>query len=193
MNSKYKINKKKNLYDGFFQLNEINFNHKKHNGEWNNNVSREVFGGAHVSTVLPYDPVKKKILLLKQFRAGVIERGNDPIITEIVAGIIDKGENPKQAAVRECKEETGCEVNKIIEIFPYYPAPGSSESYYHLFLGEINAFEGERIMGQEHENEDILVKSYDVEEVKNLLDKQKILNGLTIIALQWFFLKYYKT
>jgi len=84
-------------------------------------------------------------------------------------------------------------VNKIIEIFPYYPAPGSSESYYHLFLGEINAFEGERIMGQEHENEDILVKSYDVEEVKNLLDKQKILNGLTIIALQWFFLKYYKT
>ena len=29
-------------------------------------------------------------------------------------------------------------------------------------------------------------------EVKNLLDQQKIINGVTLIALQWFFLNYYK-
>ena len=193
MNSIYKINQKKRLHDGFFKLHEINFNHKKHNGEWNKNVSREIFSGAHVSTLLPYDPIKKRILLLKQFRAGVISRDHNPLVTEIVAGIIDQGESPKEAAIRECKEETGCEVNKIIDIFSYYPAPGSSESYYHLFLGEIDAFEGERILGQAHENEDILVKSYDLEEVKNLLDQQKIINGVTLIALQWFFLKYYQS
>jgi len=193
MNSNYKINKIKKLYDGFFKLHEINFDHKKHDGQWNNNVSREIFSGAHVSILLPYDPIKKTILLLKQFRAGVIKRGNNPIITEIVAGIIDKGENAEEAAKRECKEETGCEVNKIVDIFSYYPAPGSSESYYHFFLGEINAFEGERIMGQKNENEDILVKSYHVDEVRNLLEQKKIINGVTIIALQWFFLKYDKS
>ena len=192
MSSIYKINNKKKLHDGFFKLHEINFNHKKHDGSWNNNVSREVFSGAHVSTLLPYDPIKKKILLLKQFRAGVIERGNDPIITEIVAGIIDEGETPKDAALRECKEETGCKVNKITNIYSYYPAPGSSESFYHLFLGEIDAFEGERVFGQENENEDILVKSYSVEEVKKLLLEKKIITGITLIALQWFFLEHYK-
>ena len=110
-----------------------------------------------------------------------------------MAGIIDKGENPKQAAIRECKEETGCDVTKIIDIFSYYPAPGSSESYYHLFLGEVKSFEGERIFGQNHENEDILVKSYDIEEVRDLLNQKKIVNGVTLIALQWFFLNYYKS
>ena len=90
-------------------------------------------------------------------------------------------------------EETGCRAENILEICSYYPAPGSSESYYHVYLGEVSAFEGERIMGQEHENEDILVKSYDVYEVKELLKQNKIINGLTLIALQWFFLEYYKS
>ena len=51
----------------------------------------------------------------------------------------------------------GCKVNKIIPIQGYFPSPGASESYYHLFLGEVNSFEGERIMGLKSENEDILV------------------------------------
>jgi ADP-ribose pyrophosphatase len=192
MASIYKINRKKKLYDGFFKLNEINFDHKKHNKEWNLGVTRELFSGAHVSGLLPFDPIKKKILLLKQFRAGVLKEGFHPIITEIVAGIIDKGESPKEAAIRECKEETNCDVKKITDIFSFFPAPGSSESYYHLFLGEIESFEGERIFGQEDENEDILAKCYDIIEVKKLLNEGKIINGLTLIALQWFFLEYYK-
>ena len=48
-------------------------------------------------------------------------------------------------------------------------------------------------MGQKNENEDILVKSYHVDEVRNLLEQKKIINGVTIIALQWFFLKYDKS
>ena len=61
-----------------------------------------------------------------------------------------------------------------------------------MFLGEINSFEGERIMGLESENENILVKSFEVEQVRNMLMQKKIKNGLTLIALQWFFLEYYK-
>ena len=91
---KYKILDKKRLHDGFFKLHELNFIHKKHDKSWSNKVSREIFSGAHVSTVLPYDPIKKKILLLKQFRAGLLSRGHDPLVTEIVAGIIDEGETP---------------------------------------------------------------------------------------------------
>jgi len=192
MNSNYKINSKKKLHDGFFKLHEINFNHKKHNGEWNNNVSREVFSGAHVGAILPYDPIKKKIILIKQFRPGLIKRKQDPLTLEIAAGIIDEGETPIQTANRECMEETGCKAKNISEILSYYPAPGSSESYYHLYLGEVDAFEGEKLMGQEHENEDILVKCYGIKEVRELLKKKKIINGITLIALQWFFLEYYE-
>ena len=193
MKLKYKIINKKNLYSGFFSLNKYEFVHKKHNGEWTNLVEREIFSGAHVSTLLPYDPIKKEIILIQQFRAGVLSRYDDNYLYEIVAGIIDEGENPEETAVRECFEETGCEVQKIHPIQSYFPAPGSSESYYHLYLGEIQAFDGERIRGLENENEDILVKSFKVDEVRQMLKEKKIINGLTLIALQWFFLEYYKS
>ena len=191
MKSNYKINQKIKHYDGFFKLYKLNFDHKKHDGKWNTNVSREVFSGAHVATVIPYDPIKKKILLLKQVRAGVLSRNHGPLVTEIVAGIIDEGEIPQETARRECLEETGCDVKKLVDIYSYYPAPGSSESYYHLFLAEIEAFDGEKIFGLDNENEDILVKSYSVDEVKSLLKNKEIINGVTLLALQWFFLEFY--
>ena len=78
-------------------------------------------------------------------------------------------------------------VKKIHPIQSYFPAPGSSESYYHLYLGEINAFDGKKIKGLEKENEDILVKSFKVDEVRQMLKEKKIINGLTLVALQWFF------
>ncbi len=192
MKLKYKIINKKNLYSGFFNVNKYQFIHKKHNGDWSGTVEREIFSGAHVSTLLPYDPIKKEIILIQQFRAGVLSRYDKDYLYEIVAGIIDKGEKPEETAMRECFEETGCEVKKILPIQTYFPAPGSSESYYHLYLGEINSFNGNRITGLESENEDILVKSYKVNDVRNMLKKKKIMNGLTLIALQWFFLEYYK-
>ena len=52
---------KKTLYNGFFKLHQYTFKHKKHNGSWTKQLIREVFGGAHVVTVLPYDSKAKKI------------------------------------------------------------------------------------------------------------------------------------
>ena len=40
----------------------------------------------------------------------------DVVRHKIVAGIIDEGENPEDTAIRECFEETGCEVKKIYPI-----------------------------------------------------------------------------
>ena len=192
MKPDYKIINKKELYSGFFSLNKYEFIHKKHDGNWTETIQREVFSGAHVSTLLPYDPVKKEIVLIQQFRAGVISRYDDDYLYEIVAGMVDENEVPEETAKRECFEETGCKVNTISPILGYFPAPGSSESFYHLYLGEINTFDGERIMGLENENEDILVKSFKVEKVREMLKDNIIKNGVTLIALQWFFLEYYK-
>ena len=192
MKLKYKILNKLNLYSGFFKLNKYEFIHQKHDGEWTNKVEREVFSGSHVSGLLPYDPVRKEIILIQQFRVPILSRYDDNFLYEIVAGMIDDSESAKNTAERECLEETGCKVNKIIPIQGYFPDAGSSESYYHLFLGEVNGFDGERIMGLESENEDILVKSFKVDHVRKMLKNNQIANGLTLTALQWFFLEYYK-
>ena len=192
MKSKFKVLDKRNLYNGFFKMNEVTIKYKKFNGNWTNEIKRELFGGAQVSAVLPYDPVKKEIILLQQFRPGTIGKNFNNYLYEIVAGFIDSGESPKQAAKRECLEEIGCKIKKLIPIQGYFPAPGSSESFYHIFLGEVEAFKGKKIMGLESENEDILVQCFNIKEVRKKMEKGEILNGLTLIALQWFFLKYKK-
>ena len=192
MSKRFKIISKKNLYNGFFKMNEVILKYQKYNGSWSNGVKRELFGGSQVSAVLPYDPVKQEIILVQQFRPGTISTNLNNYLDEIVAGIIDGGETPEEAAKRECLEETGCEIKKLIPIQGYFPAPGSSESFYHLFLGETNAFEGKRIMGLQNENEDIMVKSYKIEEIRQKMIDGVFLNGLTLIALQWFFLNIKK-
>jgi len=190
LKSAVNIINKKILHNGFYKIHEITLEHKKHDGSWSTPIKREIFSGAHVATILPYDPLTKKIILIDQFRPGILKTNQDPVIKEIVAGIIDKGESPEESAKRECKEEIGCDVNKLTKICSYYPTPAISEQYNHLFLGEVRSFEGNKITGQINENEDILARCYCVEEVKKFLMNNKIVNGLTLIALQWFFLNY---
>jgi len=192
MNSNFKVTNKKNLYDGFFKMNEISLKYKKYDGSWSNEIKRELFGGAQVSAVLPYDPIKKKIVLIQQFRPGTISKNTNNYLNEIVAGIIDPGESPEIAAKRECLEETGYKIKKLTPIQGYFPAPGSSESFYHLFLGEVDSKNGKKIMGLYNENEDILVESFNLTQVKKMMQEGKFVNGLTLIAIQWFFLNIIK-
>ena len=192
MNSNFKVTNKKNLYDGFFKMNEISLKYKKYDGSWSNEIKRELFGGAQVSAVLPYDPIKKEIVLIQQFRPGTISGNTNNYLKEIVAGIIDPGESPEIAAKRECLEETGYKIKKLTSIQGYYPAPGSSESFYHLFLGEVDSKNGKKIMGLDTENEDILVESFNINQVKKMMQNGELLNGLSLIAIQWFFLNIIK-
>ena len=62
--------------------------------------------------VLPYDPVNDRILLVKQFRTGPYVKGDaNPWVLEPIAGLIDVGETPVEAGLREAKEEAHLEIN----------------------------------------------------------------------------------
>ena len=74
MSSKFKILGKKIIHNGFFKMSEITLKYQKYDGKWSNEIKRELFGGAHVSAVLPYDPYNKKIVLIQQFRPGTISK-----------------------------------------------------------------------------------------------------------------------
>ena len=60
MCAKFKILNKKNIHNGFFKMNEVTLKYQKYDGSWTNEIKRELFGGAQVASVLPYDPKKVK-------------------------------------------------------------------------------------------------------------------------------------
>ena len=53
--------------------------------------------------------------------------------TELPGGLIDPGETPEQAAVRELKEETGYEAEEVISLGYFYPSFGSTDEKIYLF------------------------------------------------------------
>ena len=62
--------------------------------------------------------------------------GSEKASLEIPGGMADFGEDPKEAAIRELKEETGFEGNKVIEIgrVESNPAIMSNHTYTYLVL-----------------------------------------------------------
>ena len=111
-----------------------------------------------------------RIVLIKQYRYSIGD-----YIYELPAGLIDKGENYLQSAVREMKEETG--LNFVPGIFdscysePFFTTVGMTDESCHTVYGE--AF-GEPSSAFLEANEDIEVVLADRETAKELLKTQKL-------------------
>lgn len=55
---------------------------------------------------------------------------------EFVVGIIDDGETPAEAAIREVKEETGFIVDEITSLGEFYPSFGATNEVIYLFYAK---------------------------------------------------------
>lgn len=144
-------------YAGFFAVDEVDLQFRKFNGEMSDVVDRTVFMGFDCSVVLPYDPARDRVLLVEQFRPGAYLRGDSNAWTiEAIAGRIDPFEGPKEAALREAKEEAGLQLRRLFQIGEAYPSPGTTSEYFYIYLGLCDLPDGTGgIGGEVHEAEDI--------------------------------------
>ncbi len=123
-------------YAGFFNVEELDLTFKRFDGGVSDPVNRAVFVGVDCAIVLPYDPVRDRVLVVEQFRPGAYLRGDpNPWTVEPIAGRIDPGEEPEQAARREAKEEAGVELSKLHCVSAAYPSPGTTTEYFFVYVG----------------------------------------------------------
>lgn len=71
----------------------------------------------------------KKIVLVKQYRKSI-----EKVLLELPAGKIEMGENPKDTALRELKEETGYIAKDLKLIHKYFSAPGFTNQKVYIYL-----------------------------------------------------------
>jgi len=172
---------------GFYRFETRRLRHPTFQGGLSEVVRRELMIATDAAMVLPYDPLRDRVLMVEQFRMGPYGRGDPrPWMLEPVAGRIDAGETPEEAAARECAEEAGLTLSRLEPIASYYCTPGYSTEYFHNFVGIADLPDDlPRLGGLETEAEDIRVHIMDFEAAMHLIETGEADNGPLILLLMW--------
>ena len=116
--------------------------------------------------------LNNEIVLVKQYRYPV-----DAVTLELPGGVINDGEDPMLAALRETQEETGYTSNQIQLICKTAPNPAINDNTAYFYLIE-NA------VPTAHTNpdffEDIEVVLYSKSDFIQLLQQNKIMHGVQL-------------
>ena len=172
-------------FDGYFKIERYRFRHRLFSGGWSEILTRELFERGHAVAVLPYDPSRDELVLVEQIRVGAFAASCQPWQIEVVAGIIEPGEDLESVAYRETQEEAGLTIQTLHPMMKYLSSSGGSSETIHLYLGIVDLKDAGGIHGLTCEDEDILVHRVKRDEALQWLASGKIENAATIIALQW--------
>ena len=180
-NTNIQIEDLKREYLGFFALNQVDLKYPFFDNSTSGLKSRTILMGSEASLILPYDPILDKVLLVEQFRIGPFCRGDKaPWVYEPVAGMIEFGEKPEDAAKREVFEEAGIQVTNLVNINSGYPNPGEATTYFYNYIGIVDLSDySPGIYGVRDEGEDIRTHVIDFKDVLNW----SISNKLRVLPL----------
>jgi ADP-ribose pyrophosphatase len=127
-------------------------------------IYRDVVTKNDVVVCLVHNEDKDTVVLTSEYRAGT-----NQIEVGFVAGIVDEGEYPHAAAIREVNEETGYIVSSISFLGTTNSSAGFTNEKVHHFIVFVHGEPGSQDLDHD-ENIDLLeIPSHDLEEL--------ILNG----------------
>lgn len=175
------------LYRGFVQVELSLLRHRLFKDQkFGPVLKREMVHRREAVGVFVHDPQLKKFLLIEQFRLGAISAKDTPWQLEIIAGLVDDGEDATSCLKREALEEAGCALKDVQFLHQYYPSTGASDELFSLYTATADLSQSGGVFGEESEGEDIKVHIFDYQDLDDLLNSGYVRNAALIIALQWF-------
>jgi len=138
---------------------------------------REVVTHPGSVVLLPVLP-DGRIVMVRQYRHACRQ-----YLWELVAGRMERGENPRKGAERELLEETGYRAKKITVFLDMFPTPGFLEERMYLLLAE-----GLRAgSAQPEEDEKLIVAAYNRKELEGMMQSGKLRDAKSIAGLLFYF------
>lgn len=130
------------------------------------------------SAIVPFlsDPAgdDPQLLLIRQYRYAA-----GGFIYEIPAGLLNPGEDPRDCAIRELKEETGCTAEHVEHLLTFFTTPGFTDEKIHIFMA-TGLERGETA----HEADEFLtVETVTLSQALQLIEKGEIQDGKTALAI----------
>jgi len=184
-NKKVELVRQETAFQGYFKVVRYFFRYGLAQGGMSEVISREVFERGQAAAVLPYDPERDEVVLIRQFRAGAYVAGRHPYTWETVAGIIEQGETAEGMIRREVGEEAGLTVGDVLPIQSIMLTPGACSESCQVFVGRVDATKAGGVFGLASEGEDILVKVMTFADAYAMVERNEVDNAVGVIGLQW--------
>lgn len=163
--------------------------YRRRDGSWTT-IQRETYDRGDGATILLHDDRRSTVLLTRQFRFPAYVNGHaDGMLVETAAGLLDD-DDPETAIRREVAEEVGVDVGPVRHVFTAYMSPGSVTERVHFYAASYDP--GDRVTaggGVVDEGEDIEVVELALDEALAMIRDGRIVDGKTIMMLQWWALE----
>lgn len=190
-NSPVRIHAEELLSDNWYVLKKYTFDLRRRDGSWQSQT-REIYDRGNGATILLYNRERRTVLLIRQFRMPTYVNGYHGYLIESAAGLLDNASSEERIRL-EAEEETGYRVGHVEKIYSAFMSPGSVTERIHFFIGEYQP--GDRVSdggGLEDEGEDIEVLELGFEAALAMVDSAEIVDGKTIMLLQYLELRMLK-
>jgi ADP-ribose pyrophosphatase len=140
-------------------------------------TTREVVTHPGSVVILPLLP-DGRILLVRQYRHATRQ-----FLWELVAGRIERGENPRRAAARELLEETGYRAKRYRIFLDIFPTPGFLEERMYILLAqELTGGDA-----RPEEDEKIISRAFSRSQLRQTIRRGKLRDAKTIAGLLYYF------
>jgi nudix-type nucleoside diphosphatase (YffH/AdpP family) len=178
----YKVVSRLECYRGWATLSEVMVRSELR-GHFEPAQKRVVVESGDAAAVLLMDVDTQELLFVRQLRIP-LERQGDVFPLEIVAGKVDRGEEPRDTALREIREEVGHQLEHLEQVSVIYSSPGIMSEKATIFYGEYS--HATKVDdGKLDEGEDLVSVCLPLAEAFAMLDRTEIRDAKTVVALHW--------
>ncbi|MGJ8615529.1 MAG: NUDIX domain-containing protein [Sulfitobacter sp.] len=187
LHGKVEVLGRRRSYAHFFALDDIQVRHERFDGSMTEPLDRAVFIATDAAIMLPYDPVRDRVLLVEQMRMGPLARGDTSVWQlEPIAGHVDPGETPEDSVRREGLEEAGLSVQTLEKVAEVYASPGNSTEFYYIFVGIADLPDGATgTGGLDSEGEDIKSHIISFDAFMKMVASLDVANAPLVLAAYW--------
>lgn len=169
------------LSRGFGLLQEIAFRRRRFDGEMQE-LRREVYDIGDAAAILPYDPGRGCVLLVRQFRLPVYLACGRETTIEACAGKLEGMDAARRISL-EVEEETGFAIKDPQFLFEAFMSPGAIGERLRFYVARYSP--ADRIgPGGGLPDEDIEVLEPRFDDALKMIERGEIIDAKTIILLQ---------
>lgn len=135
--------------------------------------SREIVKHNGGACILPIDD-DLNCYMVRQFRSPF-----EKLMLEVPAGKLEIGEDPRECAIRELREETGFVADEVTDLGKFICSPGYDSEVISVYAARKLTFVGDKL----DEGEFLRVEKIPLKELALMADRNEITDGKTLLAI----------